>query len=210
MSKRIQNTRWTILELLKKRGTLSVSQIAEELNLHSMSIRQHLIALENEGYVDYQQVRIPKGRPHYLYALTENGSALFPNNYEQFTLTLLDGVLQLEGEAKLTQLLQAQMESVLEGYQQKLAGQELGEQVKILAELLNQAGYMVEWDGDAEGFIIREHHCAIGAIADKYPQVCAQELNLMRTLLDTEVERLDHKAKGDCHCSYRIARRPER
>lgn len=204
MTQSVHDTRRAILELLKKQGPLSVSQLAKQLALHPMSIRQHLVGLEGEGYVGYQRMRIPRGRPAHLYHLTEKGEALFPNDYEQFSLALLEGLVRLEGEGKLIQLLQAQMENLLREYRAKLQGKPLGEQVRLLAEMLNEKGYMVEWDEDAEGFILREHHCAIGAIAVRYPQVCAQELHLMRRLFDAEVERVCHKAQGDHHCSYRI------
>lgn len=204
MAQSANDTRHALLELLKKHESLSVGQLAEQLGLHSMSIRQQLIALEKEGYVDYRRVRIPRGRPAHLYRLTEAGEALFPNNYEQFSLALLDGLIRLEGEAKLVEILQAQMEALLEEYREKLKGLPLSKQVGILSNLLNEKGYMVEWDKEGDGFIIREHHCAIGAIADRYPQVCHQELTLMQELFDADVERLCHKAKGDFHCSYKI------
>ena len=140
MSQQIPETRWAILELLQKRGELSVGEMADRLELHPMSIRQHLMALEGEHYVTFRRVRIPRGRPTHVYRLTEKGLKLFPDNYEGFALRLLEGVRRLDGEEKLVQLLQMQMESLLEDYREKLIGYELDEQIEILADLLNQSG----------------------------------------------------------------------
>lgn len=201
-----QNPRASILQLLKEGGALSTSQLAQALNFHPISIRQHLMTLESEGYVVYHRIKNPRGRPTKMYELTDIGHSLFPTDYASFTLKLLKSIERLDGEERLIQHFQNIMESILSDEKEKVEGLPLNEKVQALSEQLNQAGYMVVWEENAEGFVIKLHNCPIGKVADEYPQICDQEQYQMEKLLGTQVERRCHKIKGDCLCSYQIDR----
>ena len=55
-----------------------------------------------------------------------------------------------------------------------------------------------------QGFVIRQHNCAICKVARRFPQACQKELEMFRNLLDADVERERHMAAGDSLCSYLI------
>ena len=48
-----KDTRGAIVELLKKNHGMTAGEIAKELDLHSMTVRQHLAILEREGYIQH-------------------------------------------------------------------------------------------------------------------------------------------------------------
>ena len=58
-----KETRGEIISLLKKSNGMTVGQMAEALDLHSMTVRQHLSVLERDGYIDHDQEKIGRGRP---------------------------------------------------------------------------------------------------------------------------------------------------
>ena len=206
MLQSIQETQASILKLLKARGTLSTNRLAQALDFHAMSIRQHLMTLEREGYVAHYRVKGPRqGRPTKMYELTDKGHSLFPTGYVSFVLRLLKSIEHLDGKEKLGKHFQNIMGSILSDGK-KLEGLSLNEKVQVLSQRLNKAEYMAEWEENTEGFVIKMYNCPIGKIASEYPQICDQEQNHMEKLLGVQVKRCCHKIKGDCLCSYQIAR----
>ncbi len=87
----------------------------------------------------------------------------------------------------------------------RLAGRTLEERVRAVTQIQDEAGYMAEYESlPDQGFVIREHNCAICKVARRFPQACQKELELFQNLLDADVEREQHMAMGDAMCSYII------
>ena len=200
-----KETRGEIVEMLKKHLALTAGDIAKRLDLHAMTVRQHLSILERQGYIEHYREKIGRGRPVYMYKLTsEAETELFPGNYPQFALSLLDTLAATDGIEKVNDLLRVQMEERFIKHFEDGSCYSLDDRVKLLADLLNEEGYMVEIEDTPDAFLIREHNCALGPIAKKYRQLCSHELTLFKRLLNAPVERQCHMATGDAVCSYRV------
>ena len=200
-----KDTRGVIVELLKKNNGMTAGEIAQELDLHSMTVRQHLSILEREGYIQHDREKISRGRPVYIYKLTSQAKeSLFPNDYPRFALGTLDALVVIDGAEKVNQLLQYQMEAKIETCRSDIQGKSLAEKIQILAAFLDEEGYQVEIAETPTAYILKEHNCALDFIAKKYPQLCQLELSLMQRLLDVPVVRECHMPTGDSMCSYRV------
>ncbi|WP_395155783.1 hypothetical protein [Ilumatobacter sp.] len=88
----------------------------------------------------------------------------------------------------------------------RLAGKAIDEQVAILTELFDEQGYLADFEAVADGhFRINLHNCAIWAVANRYPQACASELDYLRALIpEASVQRITHKTSGAHTCAYDI------
>ena len=69
----MHNTKTEILALLKRSDGATVDDIATSLSLASMTVRQHLTALQRDALIQAQEVRRATGRPHYLYSPERRG-----------------------------------------------------------------------------------------------------------------------------------------
>jgi DeoR family suf operon transcriptional repressor len=64
--------------------------------------------------------------------------------------------------------------------------------------------------GLSERFVLMEHNCAISNVAETFPSVCGNELEMFAALLpDCIVERTHWIINGEHRCGYLIARRKE-
>ena len=200
-----KDTRGAIVELLKKNNGMTAGEIAKELDLHSMTVRQHLSILERESYIQHYREKISRGRPVYIYKLTpEAKESLFPNDYPRFALGTLDALVVIDGAEKVNQLLEYQMEAKIQMCLDDIEGKSLGEKIKVLAAFLDEEGYQVEVAETPSAYILKEHNCALDSIAKKYPQLCQLELSLLQRLLEVPVERECHMPSGDSICSYKV------
>jgi predicted ArsR family transcriptional regulator len=202
-----KETRGEIVAILKKSEGMTTGEIAKKLALHSMTVRQHLSILERDGYIQHSREKIGRGRPTYVYHLTKEAEErLFPSNYPRFTMGLLDALALIDGEDKVNQLLECQMEAKISANFRNVQGKSLAEKVQMLATFLNEEGYMVEVEETPTAYIFKEHNCALDSVAKKYRQLCYQELSLFRHVLNTLVERQCHIATGDQLCSYEVSK----
>jgi DeoR family suf operon transcriptional repressor len=63
---------------------------------------------------------------------------------------------------------------------------------------------MAEWQPEQQGFRLTEHHCAIRAVAERFPEICAAEARFLQHVLGAEVERETHMLDGCVACEYKV------
>ena len=213
MDKPISGTRKEILMLLKKRGRVTVDDLAASLELTGVAVRHHLSALKADGHVCSETERQSRGRPHELYSLTsEADEKLFPRTYEVMLEDLLEDLSASGGGKKVEQFFMRQKERMLEKYAPRVAGKNLRERVAEVTLILEEQGFMAEWQESSDGmFILTEHNCTISKVAERFSQSCYCELELIGDLVEANVERIEHRVAGDQRCAYAIkAKRKKR
>ena len=87
-----RSQRLDILTALKRRGGMSVKELAAHFKMSYMGIKEHCLALEKEGYLDTWRRPKPVGRPEMLYRLTTRARDLFPGAYNPLTAEVLEAV----------------------------------------------------------------------------------------------------------------------
>jgi len=205
---KVQDTRNKILQLLKFDGSKTVNELCQALGISPMGVRQHVLHLELEGFVEHHAVKRGVGRPSYVYSLAELGDELFPRTYAQLAINLLDTIQALNDDEGLDRILEKTTEKLETQYQARMAGKDLEERVSTLADIRTDEGYMTEWEKRNEDtFILTEHNCAIFQVALSCSQLCVHEQELFqRVLHGVEVSRESHIISGDQKCTFVIQR----
>jgi len=204
MERQTPSTRRQILDLLKKRGGMTAKDLGEALGITSMAVRRHLSALERDDLIGSTTVRRPMGRPTYVYSLTPLADDLFPKNYPQLMIGLLDDLRTLDGDEKIDLLFQRREDRLANAYVPRMEGKDLEGRVTEIARIFDENGNLSEWKKEDGGYRLTWHNCAISKVSQRCPQACQHEEKLLRRVLDAEVGRLEHAAKGDNCCSYVI------
>jgi DeoR family suf operon transcriptional repressor len=199
-------TRRQILEALKKRGELTADALAEQLRLTTSGVRQHLVALTSDGLVAHRQVREGPGRPRHCYHLTSAADALFPRAYSDLTNELL-GYASDDDPELVERLFERRRKRRVQDARDRLKGKDFEEKVEELAEILDEDGYLADFQPmpDGEGFFITEHNCAILGVARRYGQACSSEIGFLREALpEAKIERVQHMIAGAHSCAYEV------
>lgn len=196
--------RETVLAL-KRAQPLTAKELAERLAVSPNAVRHHLRELEAEGLVAYGRVQRGVGAPTYAYRLTSAGEALFPRAYEELLTELLEHVEGRVGRGAAVAVFEQRYAQLTRRLLTELDGAKPMERVRRVAELMSDAGYMAEWDRRPGGFRLAEHNCAVRAVAERFPEVCAAEARFLRRVLGGSVERVRHIPSGCNACEYAIA-----
>jgi predicted ArsR family transcriptional regulator len=199
-------TREQILTLLRRQGQMTAAELSDALGIGAVGVRQHLALLDRDGLVRTAGVRRGVGRPSHLYALTEHAEALFPKRYDRLALDALAFVEAQGGAGAIDQLFAARREKLAQQLAPRLAGKSRPEQVRELAALLTEQGYMCEAQTLPDGsFELIEHNCPVDCVARDYPQACDHELRLYEDVLGAPLVREELISEGGSCCRYRIA-----
>src|SRR4051795_8146116 len=92
----LPDSRRAILLALKRQGPSTIAQLAYQLQLTGEAVRQQLLQLQREGWIESRVARGNErgrtGRPATRYNLTEAGDHLFPKNYDLLNVAIIDAV----------------------------------------------------------------------------------------------------------------------
>jgi len=204
MDTNTNDTRTNIVNLLKINGKMTINEVSAQLDMSSMGVRQHLGSLERDGLVEYYRQKSNRGRPKYIYTLTDQAKEIFPESYKSFAMEILEEAEDIGGENLVNQLLEQRMESQIQSYEKRLQGKNLDKKIEVLAEIRDEEGYMANISKNGDDYALVEYHCPISMIAQKYPYLCETERELFQRTLGVEIKREHHLICGSHKCSYHI------
>jgi len=196
-----------ILNLLKTQGSMTAKTLAEELNLTTMGVRQHMQQLEEEAQISFEDKKAVRGRPTRYWSLTAKSNSHFTNGHEELTVQLIDSVINIFGDEGLDKLITHREQTTFNLYQKAISDQpDLLSKLNTLAKLRNDEGYMATIESKEGEYWLLENHCPICAAASQCLNFCRSELNLFETLLKdlATVQREEHIIEGARRCAYRI------
>jgi predicted ArsR family transcriptional regulator len=202
----LKQSRSAIIDLLKANGAMSVERLAGELEVSKVCVRRHLCLLESDGLVTFVEERHDRGRPRYIYRLTDKAARLFPQNYDEFAKEALAQVRRNFGDDALRRVLRSRADELITQFEEKLGGRNFDERVKSLAGEINANGYLADARRLKDGsYRLRQRNCPIESVAVAYPQVCEEELRVYREVLGCEVVCECRIADGARKCDFHIA-----
>lgn len=204
----LPESRRRILEYVKRHGEAAAEAIAADIGVTLSGARQHLTALERDGFLEHRSARGGPGRPKHVFALSAAGDTLFPRAYAELTNELLEYVGD-EDPALLERIFNRRAQRRLQRTQERTVGQPFPEQVRIVAEVLDEDGYLADFIRRDDGaFVITEHNCAVLGVALRYQHACSSELTFLQAALPTaEVTRIAHRINGGHVCAYQVTPR---
>ena len=202
------STREAALTILLRLGQATAGTMASQLRVSVQVMRRHLRSLEQEGLVESSCNTTGPGRPSNLWRLTDQGRDHFPDGSEEFARGLLHTMANALGPDQLQTLLGQQAAAQARRYRILLGGDcPLEKRLQRLVELRRREGYVADYQPcqDRRGWLLTAFHCSVGRIAEQFPVICSQELQLYRSIFpDCHVERVHWIQEGDHHCGFRV------
>jgi predicted ArsR family transcriptional regulator len=179
------STRGKIVTLLR-RGSRTVEELAEALDLTDNAVRAHLVALERDGLVQQRGQRRSSSKPAYTYDLAQAAEDLFPKAYGQ----VLDQFLKVLRE----QMAPEDMAVIMRTTGRRLAAQwrippgELRQRLETAVAILNELGGLAELEQQNGTFIIQGYSCPLATAVLGHPEVCCLVTSLLAELVGVPVQ----------------------
>jgi DeoR family suf operon transcriptional repressor len=196
--------RGAILVELKRAQRLTARDLGQRLGLSPTAVRHHLKELEAAGLVFHRREQRGVGAPTYAYHLSPAGDALFPQRYKELLTDVLDRVVDRDGRPVVVSALEQRYADLAKKLAAELADAGPAQRLEAVRQALIEGGFMAEWEDHSGSVRLTEHNCAIRAVAERFPEVCAAEARFLQEVLAAAVQREAHILSGCGACEYRV------
>ncbi|MGE0133511.1 MAG: helix-turn-helix transcriptional regulator [Dehalococcoidia bacterium] len=201
----MQATRQQILDYLRHHRDASVKDLGRLLGLTATGVRQHLNILEQEGLITSFEQRGKVGRPPLRYALTSQGDAAYPKQYDALANALIEEVRACYGSQGLQQIVRgaASRLATSDDAHQVPAGSPEA-RVTAIVDRLRARGVVADWERDGEAFLLHERTCPYPEVARRNSVACAMDVAQVRELSGMDARLTACLVRGDGCCTYRL------
>ncbi|HLK90914.1 MAG TPA: helix-turn-helix domain-containing protein [Polyangia bacterium] len=208
----ISPTRRALLGEFKQHGPSTIAELAERLEMSGEAIRQQLVQLQREGWVEAIIDRAPAaradasaGRPPARFRLTASGDHLFPKHYDALAVMLLDTVAAELGKPAFEKVLAAVAEARVRAWEPRTRGLSLPERVQALKAVYGDGDPYMEVEKVRGGFRLIERNCPFLNVAMQRPALCSVTVSALSRLLGVRVVREERFQHGHGRCVFRIS-----
>ncbi|MDW0315877.1 MAG: helix-turn-helix transcriptional regulator [Nitrososphaeraceae archaeon] len=199
-----------LLYYLKIMQQAGLEELANVMKVSRMAVHKHLDLLQQRGLVEGIETRGHVGRPRMVYQLTSQSKSVFPKSYSAIATHALDFIERNMGKEGVKKVLYERQGELFDQYYKRLKGLDFNKQVKELARIRDEEGYIAESRSKSDGkHVLLEYNCPIIHIAEKHWEACSTETELFEKLLGANIDTTHRAAKGDLICKFVIKERKE-
>ena len=201
-----------LLYYLKVMHQAGLEDLAAVMKISRMAVHKHLSSLQQRGLVEAIENRGRVGRPKMIYQLTSQSKTVFPKSYSAIATQALDFIERNMGKEGVEKVLRERQSELFDQYYERLKDLDFDRQVKELARIRDEEGYMAESKKKSRGgreHVLLEYNCPIIQIAEKHWEACSIETELFEKILNAEIETTHRAARGDAVCKFMIKERKE-
>ena len=202
------DTRRELLQIIKRRGSLSVDEGMDALDMARTTVRDHLLQLKEKGLLERTVERKGRGRPSHRYEMTPKAKMLFPSRDGELMGELLQ-YLRDNGVADLvTSFFEEYWDARTRSVKHRLreeSGDALEARLDVLQSILDEEGFMPTVDRTDDRVVIRECNCPFPESVKQTKIPCRLERDFFEALFETELERVTYIPEGNPACTYEVA-----
>ena len=194
------------LDELHRMGSATVQDLCDRMDVTATAVRQRLVRLQSQGFVSRVAERAGRGRPRFMYRVTEAGSRELGDNYSELAVILWKEIRSIEDLKTRQRLMGRIRDSLAQRYSRRLATDAgLTERFQRLGSELNQSGFSVEVDRSGDLPILREHYCPYLDLAESDQGICELEQAVFQQVLGTAMELTQCCLDGHHCCEFQPA-----
>ena len=183
-----KTTREKILEIIRRRQTISTEELGNILGLTLANVRHHLQILKNESLIEIvSQKKDTPGRPTNIYGLSDR---MLDDGRKQLLLIALEELFDsLDEEAKKKKIrkLAASLADKLGRCDSDLGPQQL----TLFLEKVKYFHYFPHWQASPSGAQIIFTRCPYKSIINQYPQLCVYDRYILEEYFGVQVDLIE-------------------
>ena len=187
------------LDQLHRLGSGTVSEICGSVGVTATAVRQRLVRLQGQGFVSRVMVRSGRGRPHFVYQVSESGLKQLGENYSDLALILWQEMQSIEEPVLRDRVVRRVRESMVRRYGSTDRGRSLSDRMRQLQVSLTDRGFDVELDMSGDLPILRENSCPYQELASTDAGICGLESEVFGEVLGTKMT-LTKCCRDGHHC----------
>ena len=191
-----------LLDLLRKHGPLSVTQLKADMHVTATAVRQRLVRLLKQGDIERNAERISRGRPVHRYALTEKGRRRSGANFADLAVALWHEIREIKDSHIRRGLLQRIGGRLAALYADKINGSSLDDRMESLAAIFRERQIPFEVERTTDLPLLRATACPYPELAEQDRTVCSMERIMFSELLGENLRLSNCRLDGHNCCTF--------
>lgn len=201
---RTERTDRGVLDLLRRVESLTVGELAGELEVTATAARQRLNRLMGQGMIERSTVGSGRGRPSHQYRLTEKGRRNTGQNFTDLALALWKEIREIPDVAIRKGLLGRIAGTLAETYAPQMQGMTPAARMLEIKRLFAEKNIPFSVDESQSLPILTAHACPYPDLAEKDRAICAMEKTLFSNLLMEDVKLTACRLDGANCCTFEM------
>ena len=191
--------------LLGHRDGATLDELALHLTVTKTAAKEHILKLENYGYVRFVDAKGLVGRPRRRYLLSEMGHDAFPKQYSWLSNVLLELLAQDMGSDGVSRLMKSLADKVAISMKNKFVGASSpADLLNRINGVMNDLGYQtsVKQSDLRKGAILEATNCVYHSVAKQHPELCAFDVQFLKNVSGLNVRLESCIARGGEVCRF--------
>lgn len=202
MSETVLPSDKAMLNLLRKRETLTVSELAEAMEVTATAVRQRLTRLLALGLIRRHSSKEGRGRPSHHYGLTEKGRRETGSNFADLAMALWHEVRAIKDPEIRRGLLQRISSRLVDSYRGRM-GQGRDERMDGIVDLFRDRQVPFEVDrSNPQLPVLTALACPYPELAEQDRSICSLERMIFSDLVGENLRLSSCRLDGDRCCSF--------
>jgi predicted ArsR family transcriptional regulator len=191
-----------LLELLRRRGAMSVSELSEATEVTATAVRQRLTRLMGQGLVEREATRAGRGRPCHRYSLSDKARRQVGTNYADLAMLLWEQIRTVSDPEIRRGLLQRIAGAMAGLYADQVQGGSTVARMEALQKLFAERRVPLEIETDGQSPVLTVLDCPYPELAEKDRGICAVEKMLFAELLSAPLRLSQCRLEGHACCQF--------
>jgi DeoR family transcriptional regulator, suf operon transcriptional repressor len=197
-----QNGDKTMLDILRRQGAVTISDLVAEMGVTATAVRQRLGRLMSDGVIERQSERQARGRPNHRYSLTEKGERLAGTNFGDLAVVLWEEIKAVNDPDVRRGLLKRIADRFVTKYRDRIAGESLQERMSSLSRLMGEREIPFEVTGSEDLPVLSALACPYPELAKLDRGVCTMEKLMLSEMLGENMRLTECRLDGASCCTF--------
>ena len=194
----------TILDALRKRQSMTVSDFSQLMGVTATAVRQRLDRLRAHGYLERLAVNDGRGRPAHQYSITEKGRRKTGQNFAELAIALWQEIRGIEDPEIRRGLIRRIASRMAEMYGERITGTSVAEKMASLVEVFSEKQVPLELDSSGKLPILTAVACPYPDLAEQDRSICALEGLLFSELVGKDLHLSACRLDGTSCCTFEL------
>ncbi len=192
-----------LMDLLRRTGSKTVSQLAGLTGVTATAVRQRLNRLMGQDLVTRQAERAGRGRPTHRYGLSDKARQMVGTNFADLARVLWQEVRAIKDPLVRDGLLQRIATGLAEKFGDQIEGDSPKDRMIAIAKVYEGRDMPFSVEENEKGLpVLRVHDCPYPDLAENDRAICEVEQMVMSMLIDHRVELSQCRLDGSTCCQF--------
>lgn len=200
-----QNQKLILEYLLDHPEGATLDELSDFLGITKTATKEHLIKVDMQGFITYEDSKGTVGRPRRKYLLTKEGNEVFPRQYSWLSNVLLEVLAEDLGPEAVSKLMKKLGQKVATSMQKRFSNTSSSAGLlKEIAKTMNELGYRasLKQTDVRKGAILEATNCVYHNVALSHPELCKFDIEFLEHASGMNVKLETCIARGGSVCRF--------